>query len=481
MSTRLIQKLGIGVTLVSALARCTCDSAAEPIALTAIAPPSMRSGERVAVVITGSGFAPRVIVSYQSTQRTTVDTSFAAWLGETALEDVRYVDSATLTATAPAAMLVGVHPLIVQTPDGVRVTLTDAFEVLPLSPADAGPTEGGIDDGSGVDRPRDGAIADRIGSDQVVVDSASQLPDRASRDLTVPDVARDSFVAPDTALADTGMPIDSSVADAARTDAARPDAAAPINAGRLAIAYGASTTSTLTVTLALEEPGNLVPQPDQLASWTIINNLGNGWSSEGTSLFGEPQFCTSYDWDTRSRTLDLVALGSSAAQLDAQPPISVREWVVGYSLSGPAGYPDFYYSGSELRRQSNGSARASYYSGTRQSPLRTTETPQPVGKTYTGYGTGVRYLYVEDGGMDIEFWAGPYGARFDALLVHVGVVEMSLSNDDVNWSSWQAFAPTVPWTLAPATSGPHVVYVQFRDGSGQPLGGTADSIDVLLP
>ncbi|MBN2359156.1 MAG: hypothetical protein JXR83_06860 [Deltaproteobacteria bacterium] len=445
------------------LARCTCSSEPEPIALNTIAPASARSGESVAVVISGSGFAAHVVVSYQSTRRTTVDDQFSAWLGQHALEQVRHVDSQNLTAVVPPTLPVGSHELIVESPAGERVTLAAAFEVLPVGIVDAGPTEGGIPDRAAADLPGDRVPLDRPAQDRMAADST-----------------HDTASAFDTGAVDV-QPADVALTDTATTDAGQRDAGSSTGAGRLAIAMGAATTATLAVDLAIEAPGNLVATPDQLGNWTIIDNFGDGWATCGTTLFGDPSFCTSFDWNTRSRILDLVALGISAAELDAQPPIAVYEWVTGYSLRGPADFEDFYYVRSDLRRQRNGGTAVTFNRGSRQNPARSTATWQPVGTTFTGYGPGVRFVYLEDGGHDVEFWAGPYGAYFTSFFVHVGAIEMRLANDGAGWSDWQPFTPTAPWMLEPASSGLHIVHVEFRDGSGALLGSTSDTIDVDLP
>ncbi len=46
-----------------------------------------------------------------------------------------------------------------------------------------------------------------------------------------------------------------------------------------------------------------------------------------------------------------------------------------------------------------------------------------------------------------------------------GVVDMQLSGDGANWSSWQPYTPTVPW-IFPAGDGPKSLWVRVRDGAG---------------
>src|SRR5262249_46937690 len=153
------------------------------------------------------------------------------------------------------------------------------------------------------------------------------------------------------------------------------------------------------------------------------------------------------------------ALGYTQAQLDAAPPISVREWFHGggYNLA------DSYYLKVELRDGSN-NVLASLNDGA--TLTTTTSAWQNSAQTFTGYGAGLRYVYLEDGGHDKEDWGGNYGATMDEASVVVGAVQMRISNDGTTWTTWQAFAPTMAWTLDSAT-GTKTVYVQYQDANGK--------------
>ena len=239
--------------------------------------------------------------------------------------------------------------------------------------------------------------------------------------------------------------------------------------GEVSIDGGADTTSSTSVTLYLQEPGNLLQNPGgetgDLSGWQILSSGGDGWASgKGDpviQLFGALHFTTSFGWDGRSQLLDLTTLGFTQQELDAAPPITVREWYHGGGYSTA----DSYYLGVELR-DTNGTVLASYNKGTQASPTVTNATWQMATQTFSGYGTGLRYVYFEDGGQDTEFWAGYYGAAMDAASVVVGSgVQVRFSNDNASWSAWQPFAPTMSWTLD-AASGTKTVYVQFQDGNG---------------
>ena len=55
--------------------------------------------------------------------------------------------------------------------------------------------------------------------------------------------------------------------------------------------------------------------------WTVITAGGNGWTVGGGSYDGEGRsFITSYALCQRSQTIDLIAKGMTAADLDMEPP-----------------------------------------------------------------------------------------------------------------------------------------------------------------
>jgi hypothetical protein len=246
--------------------------------------------------------------------------------------------------------------------------------------------------------------------------------------------------------------------------------------GKVSINGGDDATSSTAATLYLQEPHNLLENPGaetgDLSGWTILQSGGNGWSAgQGDPmihLFEQLVFISSYALDSRSQLLDLVALGYTAAELDAAPPIVVREWFRG------AGYntADSYYLKVELRDASN-HVLASLNEGA--STTITTATWQTAANTFTGYGSGLRYIYFEDGGHDAEGWAGNYGAATDQASVVIGTCQVRVSNDNVTWTAWQPFAPTIPWTLD-TTKGTKTVYVEYQDALNQTWPAVTDTI-----
>jgi len=99
---------------------------ADPVipTVSTIGPATAPNDVDTAVTITGAGFA-----AVMNDTGTAVVTPPAASLGATALTDVTWVDSTTLTATVPWGIDAGVYPLKVVNPDGGSGSLPGAFTV----------------------------------------------------------------------------------------------------------------------------------------------------------------------------------------------------------------------------------------------------------------------------------------------------------------------------------------------------------------
>ncbi|MCX2837945.1 HYR domain-containing protein, partial [Salinimicrobium sp. MT39] len=141
-----------------------------------------------------------------------------------------------------------------------------------------------------------------------------------------------------------------------------------------------------------------------LAGWNVTLNGGNGWAVNGNS------FRTSYSLAKKSQVIDLLAQGYSKELLDTAPEISISENYRG-------GWPDFndtYFFRVELRDE-KGEVIESFNSGT----LTANNTWQTVSSSFNDYGTGLRYIFIEHGGKDVEFWAGHYGTEIGNLNVQV--------------------------------------------------------------
>lgn len=97
---------------------------AAPLSLTvtAVDPAVAPNDLDTPIIITGTGFTAEL-------SGTLVITPPTAYLGNTAMEDVTWVNSTTLSATVPWGMVPEVYSLTVVNPDGISATLSSAFTV----------------------------------------------------------------------------------------------------------------------------------------------------------------------------------------------------------------------------------------------------------------------------------------------------------------------------------------------------------------
>lgn len=220
------------------------------------------------------------------------------------------------------------------------------------------------------------------------------------------------------------------------------------------INFSASATDDQTTVSA-----NLLTNPDaevgNLSGWTVVNG-GNGWAVTTDAHTGTSAFIGSYSLGSMSQTLDLVSLGYSAAELDGAPDIYVSEW---YKASNCCSVEDNYYFYAELLDASMNPIEV-YNLGSPSIPVPSTATWQQVTHTFTGYGSGLRYVRITHGSYDDEFWAGQYGTVIDDAEVII-----TSSNVTVSYSQ-------NPGTVFPV--GTTTVTATAEDGSGNMASCTFD-------
>ncbi len=147
--------------------------------------------------------------------------------------------------------------------------------------------------------------------------------------------------------------------------------------------------------------------------WTLTNG-GSGWALAGGGYDATGgRFITSYVLCKRSQVIDLLAQGVTAAELDAGAPIRVSEAI---SCDANNGGGDTYYIRVELRNAAGGVV-ARWDAGTETARKAASTTWTLESFEFSGYGTGVRSIYFEDGGIDAGYWSGNYGTFHDAATV----------------------------------------------------------------
>ena len=171
--------------------------------------------------------------------------------------------------------------------------------------------------------------------------------------------------------------------------------------------------------------------------WSIIENSGSGWGIEGTSHDGDGKsWGTSWLWNKKSQTVDLVAAGFTKSYLDSVPDISVSDWYKNKHND------DNYYLKVELRGASN-EVITSFDTGT----LTATDDWKEAASTFSDYGSGVRYVYFEHGGRGHEIWDGQFGAQIDdsEVVLKVGDEELVelIGSDDAEVIDGSEIADTI--------------------------------------
>jgi len=152
-----------------------------------------------------------------------------------------------------------------------------------------------------------------------------------------------------------------------------------------------------------------------LTGWNFSTGTGTTWVTQN-SAYG-PAFVASYNWTTKYQVIDLYALGYTSQYLDQEPLVSFSQMFHGHATN----YADKYYYKIELKNASN-QLMDSYNYGTQSSPITTTSNWDTVAGNFSAYGTGLRYIRVECGGDDAEFWAGNYGTIIDNSVVSIAEV-----------------------------------------------------------
>ena len=351
----------------------------------------------------------------------------------------------------------------------------------------------------------DAAAPDAAAKD--VADAAPDVPatpDAKPADVTPPDSAVADTAAQDIALADAkpadvadtalvDIVPDSGPADSADAVGPAGDAASVVGAcgsgmiwlngacsgsGAAVHAGDSESVSGNTVSLYLLPPGNLLlnggAEAGDLSGWTVTNG-GDAWlAASGDAPFGSRYFRGSYAWGYLAQTVDLLAAGISAADLDSAIPLHLGVFGIGWGFGDMSGKPDTIKL-TVSYQDASGAELGTWASGDIGLEVGVWGSAATDSATYP---VGTRKVVLTIGSTDGEYWAGNYGPTIDGGNVSVGTLEIRMSNGDGVWSAWQTFAAVVTnWSLTPG-SGPKTVQVEFRDGAGVSLGIVTDALSV---
>jgi len=198
--------------------------------------------------------------------------------------------------------------------------------------------------------------------------------------------------------------------------------------------------SVAVILLALCAPAhavtNLVINGDGsggVANWTFYNAFpGGSWSADASG-FVPYTFCTpcseSRTPNSMSQEINLLnntVYNYRAAYLDRSPVVVINSSVIGIS-NGLATY-DMYKIKIELRNATHG-VIASY-----DPVLAHAESAAwlQFNYTFSGYGAGLRYIYIEQAGYDMGGWAGNYGPKFTNATAYLSDIPVSACGASIN-------------------------------------------------
>lgn len=165
---------------------------------------------------------------------------------------------------------------------------------------------------------------------------------------------------------------------------------------------------------------NLVTNPGAesgVTGWDF-HNYGSSWSDAGYVHSGSKGFITSYydqdtfDCCTKTQTINLIAAGFSATELDAGIPIEYSEWIRAGGAAGGSRYclkVDLLDGTNNILATWN---RGTFGASTLISIPWDTDWFMES-HTFVGYPTGVRSVRLFAAGTESSYWGGHFGACFD--------------------------------------------------------------------
>ncbi|MFK7925451.1 MAG: T9SS type A sorting domain-containing protein [Bacteroidia bacterium] len=140
------------------------------------------------------------------------------------------------------------------------------------------------------------------------------------------------------------------------------------------------------------------------SGWEIGLNGGDGWTVDDNG-----RFRTSYDTCSKHQLLDLIALGYTAAELDLEPLILFGEFMKGNGNE----FSDIHMMKVQLR-DANQNVILEYNWKT-----NAVNEWRWVSYVMDGYGQGLRYIYYEHSGANVQYWEETHGLSIDYSYLEI--------------------------------------------------------------
>ncbi|KAG8222987.1 hypothetical protein J437_LFUL002710 [Ladona fulva] len=167
---------------------------------------------------------------------------------------------------------------------------------------------------------------------------------------------------------------------------------------------------------------------DNFQYWKIMMNGGDGWSVEGVPIgvnplpkteegndnpdFGKNTGCfaTGGDMCLKEQLIDLLEEGFTESELDSQPLIQISEWYACH----PEKLGDYVLNVTLLSKEKRNMGHSSFYEDFSTLPRKEWH---KVSKTFSEYGSGLRYVSFNHGGKSREKLPGHYGCRISGGVI----------------------------------------------------------------
>ncbi|XP_061074797.1 F-box only protein 6-like [Conger conger] len=171
--------------------------------------------------------------------------------------------------------------------------------------------------------------------------------------------------------------------------------------------------------------GNLIKNPcgqENMAFWAITANGGDKWRVDDISFPGRNDFLpevmtktfvTSFGMCLKKQVVDLLAAGFLPDALDAQPPVTVKDWYSGRTDCGCT------YQLTVCLLDENKEILQKFEPSKVTLEKKDGDSWRKVTRTFSQYGPGLRFISFEHGGQDTQYWKGSYGVRVTGSSVIV--------------------------------------------------------------
>ncbi|KAL4658570.1 F-box only protein 2-like [Arapaima gigas] len=170
---------------------------------------------------------------------------------------------------------------------------------------------------------------------------------------------------------------------------------------------------------------NLIKNPcgeDGIDFWELIENGGSMWKVEdvpgdcGHAHCDEnitKYFVTSFELCLKRQLVDLVQEGYSTEELDAMPPVTVKDWYSGRTDCGCT------YQLTVCLLDENQEVIQEFKPDEVTLELGSDCSWKEVSHTFRDYSPGLRFILFQHGGQDTSFWQGWYGVRVTGSSVTI--------------------------------------------------------------